>query len=368
MKKVIRLRRLSLLLVCSLLTGCWDAHSIEQRLFAVSMSIDKVQAGYEVGVQIPIPTLIAGQGSGGGSGGSGQGAVQTFSGKGTTWIDALSDVQSQANFPLFLGHTVILFLGEELAQVGISPILDGLRRNPEVRRQTRPVIVKGKGDEAAKTSVRLEQIPTLYMKDMLDNHFLAGRIPEGALGNLFTNLSNPSLEAPLLHYVEARKEGYSWLGMAVFHRDKMVGVIDKDETSVLQHLREQKGGWMIDVPCGKESGVFVFQPRTVKRKIHLTKQSVIQVQVKVKGKIMDKSCKLNLDDPKMLRVASQLVADKYERQARKLIQRAQTELKTDIFHFGHYLHAYYPQRWKGEKWEKEFAQIPIEVSYQVVIQ
>ena len=44
------------LLSVSLLGGCWDAREIEERSSVIAIAFDKHPKGYEISVQVPIPS------------------------------------------------------------------------------------------------------------------------------------------------------------------------------------------------------------------------------------------------------------------------------------------------------------------------
>lgn len=361
------LHKAGILWLCMvLLTGCWDAREIEERTSVIAVAVDQHAEGYEVTVQVPIPTKIVGSGDGGG-GGSGQNAVQLFTGTGKTMTDALEAIENQTNQRIFFGHARLLLFGEELAREGIGKSLDSLRRHPEIRRRQWPIVVKGKAKEAIKSSPKLEQIPMEYILRLLENGVREGRHTNQGLGDLYIDLVNPAKE-PILNYMEIEPRRTRWLGLAVFHQDRMVGTLSRKESQQLLHIREGKVGESVDTPC--PGGYIVFQPKELNRKVRVFFTDGIpgiDVRIQVRGGVIEKTCHFDLSRPNALKTVSRAVETVYERRARRVIAKVQKEMKTDVFQFGNQIRAYHPDVWKQIRWEKEFPRTDIRVNYDVKV-
>lgn len=368
------LRNISVFVLMSLLvTGCWDTLELEKRLIVASLTLDKSKEGYELNVQVPIPTLIVGGGEGGGGGiggggSGGSGPVQNFNGTGKTLSKALSQIQNQNSLPLFYGYTLTVLFGEKLAREGIANTLDTFRRNPEIRRQLWPVVVQGEAKKALKVETKLEQIPTYYLKNMLESNQRSGRIPASTLGDFFINISNDYMEVPLLNYIKPMKNTFMWSGVAVFNKDRMIGLLNKEETSVLVQLREQKNGWSMEVPCPVGEGKMVFRPTGVKRKFTISKEHSVEIDINVDGELAEKSCGFKMSDSRSVTLVEREVAKGYEREAKALIAKAQNDFKLDIFLIGRYVHAYHPAIWERRDWQAQFRDMPVRVKYNIKLE
>lgn len=358
-----------LILCCLLLTGCWDSLEIEKRTLAVSIAVDQDEEGYLVSLQVPNPRKIAGGGEAGGGGEGGPEAIEILQGRGKTVSEAIKEIQRKSNLPIFFGHTQTLLVGEDLARAGINPIIDFFRRNPQIRRQLWPIVVKGKAVDAIQTLVILEPIPTYYLRDLIELNTRSQRLPETTLGEVLVDLSTPWKQSPLFHYIYAKKDEFEWAGMAVFKQDKMVGVLNEQEVNSFVHLRYGIRGVNMIVPCGDgRKGEIAFLPKNIERKIVFHNKPSIDVHIHIKGDIEEISCNMvakNMNDFKKL---DQLIANEYEKYAKLVLQKAKNVINADIFHFEDVLHAHYHDLWKRLDLKKEFARIPIHVRYSVNIE
>lgn len=356
------------LLFCVLLTGCWDQLNIEERTMVISLAIDKAKPPnqYEVTIQVPVATLIAG--SGGGDSAGGGGAMQLFSSQAGTVSEAISKISERTSSPFFFGHAQTILFSEEQARKGVGGVMDVLRRSPGVRREISPVVHSGKAKIGLESETKLEQVPTVYLKDMIENNIRIGQYSESSLGQMMTDLSNEDYRNPVLNYMTSTKDGYSWEGLAIFKKDRMVGILERTESNVLLHIREQKRGWSILVPCTNDSKTHIqFQPDRASRTIRLTKDRRVVVQVEVEGSIIEKECSIHLDDVKVAQRIGKQVAKEYQKHANSLLHKLQKEHRVDSLYLGNYLHAYYPSEWKKMNWNKDFPNIPIQIQYKVQI-
>ncbi|GAA5346145.1 Ger(x)C family spore germination protein [Planifilum fimeticola] len=379
-------------LVMGLLSGCWDRREIEQRSSVFAMAIDNHPEGVEVSVQIPIPIMIVGSGGGGGGQG-GQGAVHNFSAVGETVSEALENLQNQTNQDLFLGHTRLLLLSEDLVREKGLKILDALRRQPEIRRQIWPLVVDGPAKEALAVNLRLAEIPTEYILDFVENGASHGRMADTTLGQWFINQSDPTRSAYInyLHVEPGMGGGQGdsvgqgnsdgqggnadgkvfWKGLAVMKGDHMVGSLSREESNPILELVEEKAGYHARLKCSDGKGMITFEPKVVDPSVsvsHQGKKVKIRVKVEVWGGIVENTCyKLDLSQEQVLNRVEEWLEQAYEKQFRKTLHLAQKKFRTDVFQFGSYMHAYHPHLWNRIDWEKEFPKADIKVDYQVTI-
>lgn len=94
----------------------------------VGLGIDKIGDQYQVSAQVVLPSQIAGS-----KGGSPQSPVNLYKATGSTVYEAVRKITTLSPRKIYIAHLRILVLGEDLAKEGISPVLDLLARDTEVR-------------------------------------------------------------------------------------------------------------------------------------------------------------------------------------------------------------------------------------------
>ncbi|GAB7387074.1 Ger(x)C family spore germination protein [Bacillaceae bacterium] len=363
---------LALLFSSSLLAGCWDRREIEERTSVVAIAVDRIeQAGhplYRVTVQIPIPIQIASGGTGGGGGKSGLEAVRVMSATGKTFIEGMNNLQKRLNQQMFVGHTRIIAFGERLAREGIGEVLDGLRRDPQVRRLMWPIVVKGEAIELLKANPKLEQIPTVFLLSMVETGTKLKLLPKVTLGRLFVAVSNPA-EEPILHYVQVEDNDVKLNGIAAFKGDRMVGFLNDEEMSNWLRIAERMNGGDITFPFGKQKTNHVtFHPRFNHAEYHLSEKNgkiAADIFIEIEGNIVETSSPTHFNRQSAIRRLEKELEHALEKESRTLIRKVQKELRSDILGLELKLRAFHYDVWRRIDWEKAFPEADIDVSFDV---
>jgi spore germination protein KC len=375
MYKRINLTLLVIIMILMSTTGCWDRRELEERVSAVAVSIDRAEPSeegqpmYLVSVQIPIPTRIAGGSAGGGGGGGGAEAVKVVSSTGFTIANAFSNIQKRLNQELFMGHTRVIAISEDIALEGVKEIIDGFRRDPALRRLLWFLVVEGKAVELLRSDPKLEQIPMVYIMTLIENGARTENIPNITLGRFYIMLSNPSLQ-PIVNYVRSSKEEVSWIGVSLFDQHKMVANLNSKQSWTLMQLRgEQTGGDILIYPKeGSKKDHMVIRPKQIDTKTNIQiKDGKVNVhyQVYLQVNLVEKNFDMDLSDSKRLKKLGEVTEGALEKEATKLIDLLQNKYKVDPLKLGLKVKAYHFSDWSNMDWKNEFPKADISVSYRV---
>ncbi|MDK2805992.1 MAG: spore germination protein [Thermoanaerobacterium sp.] len=141
-----------LLLILSLLTGCWDKVEIEDRAFVMAIGIDtsKQAKNYIVTFQFPnVKQVSSGAGGSGGGGGGGGQPNFSISEVGDTVFSASRHISTRLDKRLFLGHTKAVILGKDVVsdRNKFLEVLDTLDRSYELSRKLRLLVADGKAQD-----------------------------------------------------------------------------------------------------------------------------------------------------------------------------------------------------------------------------
>lgn len=367
-----------LLVICAfsiLFAGCWDRRELEERISVVAIGIDRVKGKktlYKISVQIPIPIKIAG--SGGQGGGSSESAVKVVSVTGLTVTDAVNKLQERLNQRIFLGHTRILAISEEVARGGLEGILDAFRRDPTIRRLLWPVVVKGEAESLLIANPKLVQIPVVYIMDLIESGAKTGIIPDQTLGDYFIQDSNVAMQ-PYLNYVTATKDEVAWKGIAVFRKNKMVGVLDEIQSWVLLQLRLEERGGDVVIPMPKpHKGFVTFRTHFVRTRLKIEQKGgvrgghVAHYFCKLQGDIIETTSPPQFKENILIPEMQKIVEKEMEKRAAKLVRQAQEAFRSDILQLGLTLKAHhYRDYWEKHNFERDFPELQIKVTYDVRI-
>ncbi|GAX91478.1 Ger(x)C family spore germination protein [Effusibacillus lacus] len=371
------MRRLLAIVLCSLLivsslTGCWDRRELEQRASVVAFAVDKNQEDpnlVDVAIQVPIPIRIVGAGGGGGGEG-GKEAVRILTGSGRSVLAAFQNIERSLNQQLFYGHTRIVVVSSEVAKTDIEDFVDVLRRSPQVRRLLWPVVVPGRAAELLYKDPKLEQIPMMFIKEMLESGARDKRIPDVTLGDFFISMSDTSIQ-PMMHMVAPTQKGMKWIGMAVFRDGKMVGNLKEPHVWAYMNMgKEQPGGDVVIACFDSKDRDLTFHPRRVSSKVKVEeKNGEIRAlyDVKMEGDIFESECNVDFNNEAVINKVQNAIEVELEKRAKEMIHHVQRDLASDVLGLGFAVRAFHPEIWKKVDWDKTFPKVKIDVSYHVKV-
>ena len=357
---------LSALLCCLMLSGCWDRQEIEDQTSVAALAVDKHEQGIQVTIQVPIAIKIIGSGGGGGGEG-GQDAVQLYTASGQDLTDAFKNMQKQLNRELSLDHMRLVVISEAFARDGIEDITDALGRLHNVRRRLWPMVVEGEAAKALEADPKLEQIPAVYMIDMIDNEVKRDRMPGYTMGRFLSKLSDEA-EQPLLNLFKVTDKTINWTGIALFRDEHMVGKLNEEDSWALLQIREGEKGFRVSSPC-PNGGVeeVTFEPRDAKRTVTFVEQPFgFKVHVELEGIIVEETCEGDLSNTGTRKAIERELKQIYEERARRTIRELQRK-KTDVTKLGTHIRAFYPAVWGQIDWQDRFPTTDIKVTYDIRI-
>jgi len=361
-----------IILLISMLIGCWDRREIEERTSVFAIGIDRMSEQselLEVSVQIPIPIRISGSSGSGGSE-DGQHTVKVEKASGRTVLEAMQSLQKKVNQQLFYGHTRVIAISEEAARMGVSTFFDSFRRDPQIRRLLWPIVIKGRAVDVLRINPNLEQIPTVYVMTMLENGAKTGTTTSMNLGLFFIKLTSKSRQ-PYLNYFQVSNGKLNWSGLALFHGDRMVGTLNDKETWALLRMAEKKNGGNISIPYqGDPSKLVTLNTVFASRKEKISYQNGIveaRIHMEIESNVLEKTFSSNLFN------AEEIAQIEHDSEAylndttNAVIQKLQQVYKTDVIGIGSRIRAYHPTTWRQLSWESDFPRAAIKTSFKVKI-
>jgi spore germination protein KC len=166
---------LIVILLCPLLSGCFDRIELEEMAFVVSMGFDKGPGDtIDVTAHIAVPRKLTGGGGGGGGGDGGGGDEEVGGSKAITVRahtveEALNLLNTNVERRVSLIHLSVVIFGEDLARKGILEYVRPLVRYREFRRTVYVAVVKGVARQAFDANKPiLENTVTRYNEDLSD--------------------------------------------------------------------------------------------------------------------------------------------------------------------------------------------------------
>ncbi|WP_219838536.1 Ger(x)C family spore germination protein [Paenibacillus sp. R14(2021)] len=352
-----------LLMLVSMLCGCWDRKELNDQLFDLAGGIDLDSSKsnhYLISAQMFIPAKT-GEGQ--------ESSKSTYfleTSRGRNIYDAIDKMQRYLSRSMTRAHRGNLFIGEKLARTGISEILDSYTRDPNSRIRTDLWVVKdGTALELMKVKYPLEKLPA--MAPIKIHQAAGGEVGTSLVEYLMASRGAGSFPTlPVVKMISKPGLGtrtMTFYGRAVFNHDhKLLGYLDYDEA----HNR----GWIIglinnavltteipDLVTG-----FVSQPKS-KIRTTLLKSGAVKAEIFIKGQITVKENDSSLDfsEQSNLLKLQRSFNQEMNKEMIQLIHKVQKNLKADVLGIGEVVYRQHPTYWKQnkEKWDAKFVESEI---------
>ncbi|PJO43201.1 Ger(x)C family spore germination protein [Lysinibacillus xylanilyticus] len=370
-----------LLILSSILAGCWDKRELNELGIMLAIGIDKVEDGYRVTAQVVVPSEVSTKTS------TGRSPVIMFQERGETVYEAFRKITKKSPRRIYPGHLRMLVLGEDLAEEGIAESLELLSRNWELRSDFFVAIAKDRtAEEVLNVTTTIENIPANEMFNTLKTSEAIWAATRGfTLDQLIADLTSEGKEAVLTGILVTgeQEKGSSKQNMesitpsaliqydelAVFKKDKLIGWLTERESRGFNGIvnEVQSSVTVISCPAGGKATIEINQVDSkMKGKINKGKPEV-DINIKVKGDVGEVECLINLNKQETL-VELEKNTKKYMEETINLtIETVQKHYKSDIFGFGEAIHRSNPKEWKKikEHWDEEFAEMKVNVKVDV---
>lgn len=280
------------LLICILLSGCWDRTEINDIAFVVSSAIDKKNDQYRVAMQIPLVGQLGGQ-TGGGGGTAGSKTWYVDSASGTTIREANNKLQTSLSRTINTSHRRTVIIGEDMARDGVAPVFDILTRNPQNRLTALILVSRGEARDILNTDVQLEQFPAEMIRELA---IIATSRPvflSRFMSDLVEIGSDPY--APVISASKTKPggKGKSNLkidGLAIFKKDRLMDIFkDEHMTATLMLLNQaRQPEFIVDLP--NQMGQASIQLQKSNASFHAAEKNgklSMTIEIRAKGIIME---------------------------------------------------------------------------------
>lgn len=221
-------------ITCILLVGCWDYREIDEVEIVLGLGVDShITPAEEVDklseTQFLVTYEIVGIESE-----QGQLKSRVLKDEGDTLYRAIRKIIEKNGKQVYLAHTKILIISEELAKQGITEILDYTMRDAEYRPDVH-VLITDNCDAAAMFKDDATDVASMRLSDTLKNQNKIGTFESSTVWNIIDKMTKKGFEPaiPLIRMDKEHVDGnliHTVGGTAVFKASKMVGKLSEDET------------------------------------------------------------------------------------------------------------------------------------------
>jgi len=366
---------LLLLLILSIivipLTGCWNYVEVDKVSIVSGIAIDQGTGENS----IELTTEIVNASSGGKDSKISSEIVES---KGASVSDAIGNALRVSAKRLYIEHCQVIIISQQIAQSGINPVLDYFLRDHEPRLGLNIVISKEKTAKEILTqkTVASPLVGFEINQEMESDHRDLSKTRYIKLYQIYDELVSKgvALTLPIVENVENNGVLTSSLdGIAIFDNDKMIGMLDENDSQLLNFaLDEVTGGTEIVVDETDQKPlvtleVFKDQTKTVPNltggNIKLTINNILSVAIDEINVDTDYVSKKGLDQ------LTNMAQEQMDKELSAFIKKIQTKYGVDIFGFGELIHQTNPKLWAKIKphWKQIFRSLDVTVTTKVNI-
>lgn len=371
-----------IVLVASLLTGCWDRNELNKLGLAIAVGIDWQDEQWKLSYQVIVPSVIGGGMSPGAA--SGGAAVHVVSTQGKTIREASLKSSLENTRRLYFAHTDILIIGENAARHGIHEVLDLLYRFNASRESVIVALTEGNASDLIRKLVLPEKYPGIALTELIrQTSTVNSDYPTVRVYQLAQKITSESHAAgvpvitaaqqsdPVMESEEENKKTSSpgapkIVKLGVFQRDRLIGWLSREESQGLTWLTNQFKMGTISIPISTRPGGYtsfrILRSKSRIKPIPGAEHFKMQVTVEVKGELMEYGGHMDLKSPESLRP----IEHEVEKKVAYMVSRswdASRRLKADLPGFAGEIHRHYPKEWRqlSEHWDNELAALDLDV-------
>lgn len=211
-------------LVLLLFTGCTERNDLSQLSVVEGMGIDYSDDKVSVTVQ----TLNLSKEGSGAEALSGNVTMNT-TGEGSNISDAIEDATGKLSKKIFFGQNRIIVFGRKMAESYIDKNIDYLLRSSDSRSDVKICIAEEEASKVMESKENNALVPSESITSLLEMGEKSG-FGANVTTNQLLNMYMDKTSDMFLPVVKAEKKNVSVAGIAIYNKEKLVKVLDKNET------------------------------------------------------------------------------------------------------------------------------------------
>ncbi|MEG6568722.1 Ger(x)C family spore germination protein [Thermoanaerobacterium thermosaccharolyticum] len=360
-----------LLLILSLMTGCWDKVEIEDRAFVMAIGIDTSNQAKNYIVTFQFPNVKQVTSAAGGGGGGGGQPNFSISEVGDTVFSASRHVSTRLDKRLFLGHTKAVILGKDVVsnRDKFLEVLDTLDRSYELSRKLRLLVAEGKAQDILLKNYKFDPDIGVYIDDIFKQYNRTSIFPNIDYNKITKSLHDTNGNA-IIPVISSGKDELKIAGSAIIKDYKLAGWLsDGENMGYMWLMGFVKGGditFNMPTTDGKEVKVpFNITNTVMKRQVAEQDGKIIyKIKYDVEGEVTEYSFQKHgeMFDTNVLGTMENKANKVIEKMINDSLKRFQKDLKVDMVGVGDYIQKYKPGLWSkvGSEWKTRFPDVVVE--------
>jgi spore germination protein KC len=357
----ILLTTIAVLLFSVLLSGCWDAIDINEKLIATAIAFDYKDG--EIWYYIEYANIEAQKSIEGAS----VNAKATYKkGHADTLSGMRVDLDRQIDKPMFLSGVRVLIFTESFANEYMMEYLYRFRADEDYRKKIETVITKDDPEQIFITTHEKKTVVGFVVEDTIETLDKSGLAVSRTTMRLIENLSS-KYSGILLFTIGLENKDIALIGYSVVNGDKVTGFIPIEESEGVVFLKAEKPKFYYIAPYNDYN--YTVEVSLKKRKIksfYENGQISFDIGLNFDAKLMygNKKTPYNLEETDTKEIA-QILQGIVLRDIYDALVLGQQKIKCDYFQFDDEFRVHFPVEFESMDWQKEFTNATISITVSV---
>ncbi len=357
-----------LMIGVSFISGCWNYREVDEMTIVHGVAIDHENEKYVITVESITP-----------KGGQDITMVPDLTiSEGATIFDAIRNLIMQTGRRVYWSHAKVIIISEKVAKEGITPVLDYVTRDAEVRENMWLILSKEKNARVLlEGKDKLHDTISNHIDDMMQSQKSISKYNAMELWRFLDNITadgiSPTMPTATLVTKEKDESVPLINGIALFKKDKLVGWLDGIEArSLLLTKGELKGGVIVIPNVGKtqtDVTLEIFGSKTKTKPAWKDDRLTMDIDVKMEVNIAEITGTEDFISEKGRKQLQKEAEALVEMQIKDTIKKVQNQWGSDVFEFAGVVQREMPDYWKTiqQDWENHFKSLDVKVNVDIKI-
>ena len=350
----------SMVILSSLLVGCWDYEDINKRNISLSVGIDDKEGMIQLVTEnAKLRSEVSGKSE---QSQLSQDYQNMSEGKN------FEEVRGEHDYTLpqsnFTGAMRAVVFSKSFAEKGIEGYINRINFLTELRKSLLVVICNEPVEDFLETEIKNDINISYAIEDTIKKLDKEGRSLFHTAQEVQAHIQDKDLGF-VVPYLGIKENAVEYLGLAVMKDSKMIGLINKKEIDGFVFLLLKNPNMNETVyRDGDEKNQYSFQAKLKKRKIktnYKDKKVNVDVDLQINFSIKYQYKIEPLNKNKIKEVESE-VSQMIYKEVMYAVNKSQKEYKCDIFKFGKYFKANNPKEYRKINWNEEYPNANIKVN------
>lgn len=342
------------LVMCCILTGCWDAVDIDRRDICTAIILDRQGDQFAIYAEIAEVTGKK-QNTTGDKGGVQQNGTVVVCGRGATIPTARLNLDRALNKPLYLGAVQVLILTERMAEYGVEEYVMRLRQLNEYRKTMDVIITPDEPEAFLQVTPENDASVGFATEDTIETLRRKGRAYHMSLADLMEKHASKN-PCYLLTTMSAKTGQIYPVGLMVMDHGKKIGFIPNEESNAFAIFTKKQAKIMVEDDVPMDGAHVAVEAKLKSRCIKVRwdgEKAVFTVTVKVDARVQYPNSERNITQD-IARQLEESLVNQITGKINQTIEASQKNFHCDYLSFGEDFRIAEPEIYEDNKWQELF--------------